>query len=146
MKHYWNRKWLNDLIISKQCFRQMKFTGLLPDAKENSHNLMLEIPKSRSDSTTHQSDAIFFVMNEIVILNIYTRKNWKIWTNIKLSTLSDNIDKKYYFIAYISKILFFRSTLFLFRKFTIRLYSASLTEKYFDCWNTKRYYNLLGSN
>ena len=37
----------------------MKFTGLLPDAKENSYHLMLEIPKSRSDSTTRQPDTIF---------------------------------------------------------------------------------------
>ena len=37
----------------------MKFTGLLPDAKENSYHLMLEIPKSRSDSTMRQPDTIF---------------------------------------------------------------------------------------
>ena len=43
------------------------------------------------------------------------------------------IGKKYYFMVYISEILFFQTTLFLFGKFTKRLYSTSLTEKYFDC-------------
>ena len=43
------------------------------------------------------------------------------------------IDKKYYFIVYISEILFFQTILFLLGKFTKRLYSTSLTEKSFDC-------------
>ena len=43
------------------------------------------------------------------------------------------IGKKYYFTVYISEMLFFQTTLFLFGKFTKRLYSTSFTEKYFDC-------------
>ena len=44
------------------------------------------------------------------------------------------IDKKYYFIVYISEILFFQTILFLLGKFTKRLYnSTSLTEKSFGC-------------
>ena len=43
------------------------------------------------------------------------------------------IDKKYYFIVYISEILFFQTIFFLLGKFTERLYSTSLTEKSFDC-------------
>ena len=43
------------------------------------------------------------------------------------------IDKKYYSTVCISEVLlFFQTTLFLLGKFTKRLYSTSLTEKYFD--------------
>ena len=38
------------------------------------------------------------------------------------------IGKKYYFTVYISEMLFFHTILFLFRKFTKRLHSTSLTE------------------
>ena len=40
------------------------------------------------------------------------------------------IDKKYYFIVYISEILFFQTTLILLGKLTKRLSSTSFTEKY----------------
>ena len=46
------------------------------------------------------------------------------------------IGEKYYSIVYISEILlFFQTTLFLFRKFSKRLYSTSLNEKDFDGCN-----------
>ena len=56
------------------------------------------------------------------------------------------IDKKYCFTVYISEILFFQTTLFSYGKFTKTLYSTKLTEKYFDCRNTKKYYNLLSTS
>ena len=111
----------------------MKFTGLLSEMKQNSQNIMLESLTSRSDSTMHQPDTIFLWWTK---LQCNTRNNWEIWTNIKDFLQLMIINKKYCSIVYISEILlFFQTSLFLFRKFTKRLYSTSPTEKYVDSWN-----------